>query len=105
MERKYRLTVLPLFEEELNHIVDYITYVLHNRAAAHQLITDIETAIYSRLSCPESFAVYPSKKQRKYPYYKITVRNFYIFYVVIGDVMDVRHIYYNRRDLQNVLDD
>ena len=50
MERKYRLTVLPLFEEELNHIVDYITYVLHNRAAAHQLITDIETAIYSRLS-------------------------------------------------------
>ena len=41
MERKYRLTVLPLFEEELNHIVDYITYVLHNRAAAHQLITDI----------------------------------------------------------------
>ena len=100
MERKYRLTVLPLFEEELNHIVDYITYVLHNRAAAHQLITDIETAIYSRLSCPESFAVYPSKKQRK-----ITVRNFYIFYVVIGDVMEVRHIYYNRRDLQNVLDD
>ena len=81
MERKYRLTVLPLFEEELKHIVDYITYVLHNRAAAHQLITDIETAIYSRLSCPESFAVYPSKKQRKYPYYKITVRHFYIFYV------------------------
>lgn len=105
MERKYRLTVLPLFEEELNHIVEYITYVLHNRAAAHQLITDIETAIYSRLSCPVSFAVYPSKKQRKYPYYKITVRNFYIFYVVIGDVMEVRHIYYNRRDLQNVLDD
>ena len=42
MERKYKLTILPLFEEELNHIVDYITYVLHNREAAHQLITDIE---------------------------------------------------------------
>lgn len=51
MERKYKLTILPLFEEELNHIVDYITYVLHNREAAHQLITDIEAAIYTRLSC------------------------------------------------------
>ena len=52
MERKYKLTILLLFEEELNHIVDYITYVLHNREAAHQLITDIEAAIYTRLSCP-----------------------------------------------------
>ena len=33
------------------------------------------------------------------------VRNFYIFYVVIEDVMEVRHICYNRRDLQNILDD
>ena len=105
MERKYKLTILPLFEEELNHIVDYITYVLHNREAAHQLITDIEAAIYTRLSCPESYAVYPSKKVREYPYYKIMVRNFYIFYVVIEDVMEVRHICYNRRDLQNILDD
>jgi len=47
MERKYKLTILPLFEEELNHIVDYITYVLHNREVAHQLITDIEAAIYT----------------------------------------------------------
>ena len=105
MERKYKLTILPLFEEELNHIVDYITYVLHNREVAHQLIRDIEAAIYTRLSCPESFAVYPSKKMREYPYYKIIVRNFYIFYVVIEDVMEVRHIYYNRRDLQNILND
>ena len=105
MERKYKLTFLPLFEHELNHIVDYITYILHNREAAHALISDIETAIYTRLECPESFAVYPSKKYREHPYYKITVRNFYIFYVVINDVMEVCHIFYNRRDLQTLLDD
>ena len=45
------------------------------------------------------------KKYRKYPYYKINVRNFYILYVVIDDVMEVRHIFYNRRDLQELLDD
>ena len=61
MERKYKLTILPLFEEELNHIVDYITYVLHNREAAHQLITDIEAAIYTRLS-------HPPKRRHLRPY-------------------------------------
>ena len=105
MERKYKLTFLPLFEHELNHIVDYITYILHNKAAVHSLVSDVEAAIYARLDCPESFAIYPSKKYRKYPYYEINVRNFYILYVVIDDVMEVRHIFYNRRDLQELLDD
>ena len=31
--------------------------------------------------------------------------NFYVFYVVIDDVMEIRHIFYNRRDLQTLLDD
>ena len=35
--------------------------------------------------------------------YKLTF--FYILYVVIDDVMEVRHIFYNRRDLQELLGD
>ena len=33
-ERSYKLRFLPLFEEDLNEIVDYITYRLRNPAAA-----------------------------------------------------------------------
>ncbi len=36
MLKPYKLSFLPLFEEDLNDIVDYITNHLHNPAAALQ---------------------------------------------------------------------
>lgn len=51
-------------------------------------------------SCAEAFEPYHSAKDRQYPYYRISVRNYTIFYVVIDDVMEVRRIVYSRRDLR-----
>lgn len=100
--KHYKLRILPLFEDDLNEIVDYIAYHLKNPSAAERLIDDAETAIYERLSCAESFEPYPSTKQREYPYYPIQIRNFTIFYVVIGETMEVRRILYSRRDLSKL---
>ncbi len=99
MDRKsYKLTFLPLFEEDLNEIVDYIAHRLQNPLAAERLVDDVEAAIRERISCPEAFEPYPSSKERVHPYYKLQVRNFTVFYVVIGDTMEVRRILYSRRD-------
>lgn len=48
----------------------------------------------------KAFEPYHSAKDRQYPYYRISVRNYTIFYVVIADVMEVRRIVYSRRDLR-----
>lgn len=96
--KRYELSILPLFEEDLSKIVDYITYRLQNPAAAERLVDDVEAAIQERLSCAESFEPYHSAQARQYPYYRIQVRNFTIFYVVIGNVMEVRRILYSRRN-------
>ena len=93
-EKHYKLRILPLFEDDLNEIVDYITYQLRNPVAADALVDAVETAISERLSCAESFEPYHSARERKYPYYRIQVKNFLVFYVVIGDVMEVRRIVY-----------
>ena len=53
--KRYELSILPLFEEDLSKIVDYITYRLQNPAAAERLVDDVEAAIQERLSCAESF--------------------------------------------------
>ena len=37
-------------------------------------------------------------QERQYPYCRIQVRNFRIFYVVIGDAMEVQQILYSRRN-------
>lgn len=91
-EKHYDLRFLPLFEDDLNEIVDYITYRLRNPAAAERLVDDVEAAILERLPCAESFEPFHSARERQYPYYRIQVRNFTVFYVVIGNIMEVRRI-------------
>ena len=100
-KKKYRLRILQLFESDLNETADYIAYKLQNPIAANDLIDATETAIYERLPEAETFAPYPSLRQRPYPYYYIPVKNFYVFYVVIGDVMEVRRFVYASSDIEN----
>ena len=93
---------LPLFEQDLIQTISYITNVLKDTDAAEKLVNDIEDAIQERLEYPLAFEPFPSKK-RDYPYYRIYVRNYVIYYVVIGDVMEVRRFLYGARDTNRYL--
>jgi hypothetical protein len=104
----YRLSFLPQFSENLNQAVEYISNVLMNPAAAYNLINEAESAINERLNhSPEVFEQYPSKKQRLYPYYRIYVKDYTVYYVVIhtkeGPVMEVRRLLNNRQNRENIL--
>ena len=101
--KKYDVRFLPLFEEDLYEIVTYITERLKNPVAANKLIDDVENAIIIRSSYAESFEPYHSVKERKYPYYRIYVGNYVVYYVVIDDVMEVRRILYNKRNVKDKL--
>lgn len=103
-ETKYELRILPLFETDLNEIVDYICNRLENPIAADAFVDAVREAIFTRLSYPKSVAPYPSTKKRKYPYYQINVKNYTIFYVVIDHVMEVRRILYSPRNLPAFLE-
>lgn len=95
MENKsYQLRYLSIFETDLLSTVNYITNVLKNEDAAHRLVDDIESAILKRLENPLAFEPYRSAKRREYPYYRIYVRNYVVYYVVIGNVMEVRRLIY-----------
>ena len=101
--KRYELRILPLFEEDLNEIVDYITYRLQNPIAAEKLVNDVEAAIEERRSCAEAFEPYSSSRKREHSYYRIQVRNFTIFYVVIDGTMEVRRILYSRSNIKKKL--
>ncbi len=102
-EKRYKLRFLPLFAEDLDAITDDISMRLHNPDAARALLDAIQAAINARTTCAEAFEPYPSLRERRYPYYRIYVKNYIIFYVVIGDVMEVRRILYSRRNLRQIL--
>ena len=102
-DKKYRIRYLPLFEQDLVQTVSYITNVLKNPDAAEKLVNDVEAAILERLHNPLAFEPYPSVKKRKYPYYRIYVRNYVVYYVVMGDIMEVRRFLYGARDIDRYL--
>lgn len=102
-DTKYILRYLPLFYEELEEKVVYIAETLKNPQAANNLLDLVESAILERLPNAESFEPYRSLKERRYPYYRIYIKNFVIYYVVIDDegsekIMEVRHFLYNRQN-------
>ncbi len=47
---KFRLRYLPKYEEDLNELVDYISFKLQNPESALRLIDKIEKAVTDRLS-------------------------------------------------------
>ena len=103
MNKKFTLRYLPLFEQDLMAARNYIAQNLQNPIAALRLVEDAEKAILKRLENPLSYAPYHSSRDRQHPYYRINIRNYTVFYVVIGDVMEVRRFVYSRRDLTNIV--
>jgi plasmid stabilization system protein ParE len=99
----FTLRYLPLFERDLAAARDYIALSLHNPSAALRLVEDTERAILKRLTNPLGFEPYRSARNRNQLYYRINIRNFSVFYVVIGDVMEVRRFVYGKRNLSDVV--
>lgn len=100
---KYKLRYLLLFYEDLEQKVLYIAETLQNEKAANDLIDALEEAILGRLPVAESFEPYHSLRERRYPYYRIYVKNFVVWYVVIDDegtekIMEIRRFLYNKQN-------
>ena len=100
----YTLRYLPIAKEDLANAINYILNEFQNPIAAENTLDRIEKAILQRLEDgPESFAIWPSTKEREYPYRRINVGNYTVWYVVIDNVMEIRRIQPARRNEENFL--
>lgn len=103
---QYSLRYLPLFYDDLSRIIGYIADVKRNPSAAENLLEAVENAILERVPNAESFEQYHSPKEHKYPYYRIYVGNYTVYYVVIPEtakrkVMEVRRILHRLQNRDN----
>ncbi|MCR5024110.1 MAG: type II toxin-antitoxin system RelE/ParE family toxin [Lachnospiraceae bacterium] len=102
LNETHELRYLPLFYEELDERVSYIAFNLENPVAANNLMDDVESAILKRLEeGPSIFEPVPSQKNRV-PYYRIYVKNYVIYYVVLEEngkkIMEVRRFLHTLED-------
>ena len=91
----YTIRYLETFRRELDEAVDYIAFELENIAAADKLIADVEAAIERTARFPTATKPYGTDDTTGEVYYRIGVRNFSIFYVVIDSVVEVRWFRYS----------
>ena len=103
MPKQYKLQYLPLFWDDLEQAVFYVRDVLKNPAAAERLLDRTEEAILEHAKAPTMAQVYKTTRSRPQPYYWFAVGNYMVFYVVIGNVMEVRRFIYGARDLTKML--
>jgi len=99
--KTYQLSYLLLFEQDLLEIIDHLSNKLQNPSAAKSFLTNLENAIHERLKQPLAFEPYPSSRQRKNVYYRIYVGNYTAYYVVIGNIMEMRRLLYSPRNHDN----
>ena len=102
-KNKYTIRYLPSFSDELNEIIYYITFILKNKIAAQKLVKNIHKAIQNRSENPESYAIYKSKEDTKYNWYRIYVENFTIFYTVRNNIIEITHLIHSARDFDKLI--
>lgn len=101
---RYTLRYLPIAKQDLSSAISFILNEYKNPIAAENTLDRIEKAIQERLEDgPESFAIWPSTKNREHPYRRINVGNYTVWYVVIDSVMEIRRIQPARRNEEKFL--
>lgn len=100
---QYELRYLPVFWEDMASTVIYLRDTLKNPQAAAKLIDDVEAGILEHRENPTAAAVYKTTRGREVPYHWFSVGNYLVFYVVIGDTMEVRRFVYGARDLTKIV--
>lgn len=104
LEREYKLVFLPLAEEDLTEIVLYISNQLQNPTCAMNVMKHIQEAIFKRSIAPDSFQKFESSRNRSDIYYRINVgKSYSVFYVLKGEIMEVRRILYSARDIESLI--
>ena len=108
LDKKYELRYLPIFYEDLDDKLSYIIDDLKNQQAANDLLDHVEKAILERSSSAESFEQYQSRRERKYPYYRIYVDQYIIYYVVIKDeqdtpIMEIRRFLHSKQNQHKIV--
>lgn len=104
--RKYEIKYISTFIAQFSNILNYIEYELGNKIAADNLYNEVVKQIEIRSKMPEACEVYKTIKNGQngqVKYYKLNVKNYAVFYVVKDNIMEVRRIYYSRRNLDNLL--
>ena len=100
MER-YKIRIYPTAKKDLLDIIDYLNTLSPDVALRYydKLTAEITTLAEMPFRCPKPRDLALAAKGYRY----LIVENYLVFYVVEGDVVQIRRILYARRDYKALL--
>lgn len=98
---EYKVKILPAAQEDMAEIVEYLN-TLSPQAALRYYNLLVEK-IKSLSDMPERCLKPRDAQLRLRDYRFLTIENYLVFFVIIGDTVQIRRILYGRRQYESLL--
>jgi len=92
---KFEIKYLPIAQQDLTEIVEYIQ--LDNPGAALSLIEQFDESISKLADFPQMGVIPKDIRLHSMDYRMLVVHNYIVFYVIIDKTIEIRRILYGKR--------
>lgn len=97
----YRIKIFPTAKQDLEEVIGYLNTLSPDAASKYYDLLVEEIASLSKMPerCPKPKDLALAVKGYRY----LIVKNYLVFYAIIGDTVQIRRILYARRDYSALL--
>lgn len=97
----YKMKIFPTAKQDLEEVIGYLNTLSPDAASKYYDLLVEEIASLSKMPerCPKPKDLALAAKDYRY----LIVKNYLVFYVIIGDTVQIRRILYARRDYRALL--
>ena len=97
----YKIKIFPTARQDLEEVIGYLNTLSPDTALKYYDLLVEEIARLSNMPerCPKPKDLALAAKGYRY----LIVKNYLVFYVVVGDTVQIRRILYARRDYRSLL--
>lgn len=95
MSKKYNIKYLPIAEQDLVNILNYIKQ--DNPTAAYKLIQEIDEVISKLEDFPNMGVIPKDLRLKSLDYKMLVIDNYLVFYVVKDTTVEIRRILHGKR--------
>ena len=97
----YKIKIFPTAKQDLDEVIGYLNTLYPDAASKYYDLLVEEIASLSKMPerCPKPKDLALAVKGYRY----LIVKNYLVFYVIIGDTVQIRRILYARRDYSALL--
>lgn len=95
MDKKYDVEYLPIAQEDLTSIIEYIQ--MDDPSAAHSFLGEVDQTISKLETFPYMGSIPKDIRLMHLNYRILVIGNYLVFYVVLDEIIEIRRILHGKR--------